>query len=175
MVLDFTYIPETWKWQLTCVRGNQIYFGCFHGKTELNILCLDPTAESKWIENSQLFLSWAKCAICSHKVHLLVATVLQHYHKVPCDQGLVYKSRKILWVTESNIQDSRKTKIKTKEKQHKKTTHHPQKNHHKAQGALSRSPVNTVFCVVVISLWCLKKAELWSETFPGWEHILCLF
>lgn len=98
---DFTYLSETWKWQLVCVGENQIYFGSFHGKTELNILCLDPTAESKWIENSQLFLSWAKCAICSHEVHLLAATVLQHYHKAPRDWGLVYKSRKILWVTES--------------------------------------------------------------------------
>lgn len=99
--LEFTYISETWKWQLVYVGENQLYFGCFHGKTELNILCLDPTAKSKWTENSQLFLSGAKCAICSHKVHLLVATVLQHYHKVPCDQGLVHKSRKTLWVTES--------------------------------------------------------------------------
>lgn len=127
MVLDFTYIPETWKWQITCVRENQIYFGCFHGKTELNILCLDPTAESKWIENSQLFLSWAKCAICSHKVHLLVATVLQHYHKVPCDQGLVYKSRKILRVTESNTQDSRKNKNKNQRKTTQKNNPPPPK------------------------------------------------
>lgn len=99
--LEFTYVSETWKWQLVYVGENQLYFGRFHGKTEVNILCLDPKAKSKWTENSQLFLSWAKCAICSHKVHLLVATVLQHYHKVPCDQGLVHKSRKILWVTES--------------------------------------------------------------------------
>lgn len=108
---DFDTPTNTWLYLYIknleiATRLNQIYFGCFHGKTELNILCLDPTAESKWTENSQLFSSWAKCAICSHEVHLLVATVLQHYHKVPCDRGLVYKPKKILWATESNVPDS---------------------------------------------------------------------
>lgn len=97
--LDFTYIPETWKWQLVCIEENQIYLGCFHGKTELNILCLDSTAESKWIENSQLFLSWAKCAICSHEVHVLV-----NYYTAALSQSAMW-SRTGIQIKKETISD----------------------------------------------------------------------
>lgn len=136
-------------------------------------------------KNSQLFSSRAKCAICSHEVHLLVATVLQHITKCQAIKEWCINQEKD-WVIECNTQGRRKkkkTKTKkpsnnNKKKKHRKKTHTTQnkplatqKHHHKAQAALLSPSINatrysTALCIVVISVWCLRRAELWHEVFP---------